>query len=66
MFLYYTHTQRAKNEGKIKVEETKDDSNISGIGGMTKGRVVSLELSNRYGTRIKINASVVDEIATLK
>ena len=33
---------------------------------MTKGRVVSLELSNRYGTRIKINASVVDEIATLK
>ena len=28
--------------------------------------VVSLELSNRYGTRIRINASVVDEIATLK
>ena len=27
---------------------------------------MSLELSNRYGTRIRINASVVDEIATLK
>ena len=25
-----------------------------------------MELSNRYGTRIRINASVVDEIATLK
>ena len=42
------------DEGKIKVEETKDDSKISGIRGVTKGRVVSLELSNRYGTRIKM------------
>ena len=33
---------------------------------MTKGKVVSMEITNRYGTRIKINASVVDEIATLK
>ena len=33
---------------------------------MTKGRVVSLELSNKTGTRRKIKASVVDEIATLK
>ena len=53
-------------EEKIKVEETKDGSKISGIGGVTKGRVVSLELSNKSGTRIKISASVVDEIATLK
>ena len=33
---------------------------------MTKGKVVTMEITNRYGTRIRINASVVDEIATLK
>ena len=33
---------------------------------MTKGKVVTMDLTNRYGTRIRINASVVDEIATLK
>ena len=32
---------------------------------MTKGKVVSLELSNKTGKRIKIKVSVVDEIATL-
>ena len=53
-------------EEKIRVEETKDDSKINGIGGVAKGRVVSLELSDKNGRRIKINASVVDEIATLK
>ena len=53
-------------EGRIVVGETRDDSNIKGIGGMTKGKVVTMELTNRYGTRIRINASVVDEIATLK
>ena len=53
-------------EGKIVVKETTDDSNIKGIGGMAKGKVVTTEITNRYGTRIRINASVVDEIATLK
>ena len=53
--------------GKIKVTETKDDAEISGIGGVTKGRVVTLELFNRSGTKkIIIKASVVDEITTLR
>ena len=52
--------------GKIKVIETQDDSEISGIVGVTKGRVVTLELFNRSCTlRIIIKASVVDEITTL-
>ena len=54
------------DEGRIKVIKTQDNSNIKGIGGMTKGKVVTMDLTNRYGTRIRINASVVDEIATLK
>ena len=53
-------------QGRIRVTETQDDSKISGIGGVTKGRFVSIELTNKSGTRIKIKASVVDEIATLK
>ena len=53
--------------GKIKVEETQDDSEISGIGDVTKGMVVTLELFNRSGTRkIIIKASVVDEITTMR
>ena len=53
--------------GKIKVTETQDDAEISGIGGVTKGRVVTLELFNRSGTmKIIIKASVVDEITTLR
>ena len=53
--------------GKIKVTETKDDAEISGTGGVAKGRVVTLELSNRFGTKkIIIKASVVDEITTLR
>ena len=54
------------DEGRIKVIRTQDESNIKGIGGMTKGKVVTMDLTNRYGTRIRINTSVVDEIATLK
>ena len=49
--------------GKIRVTKTQDDAEISGIGGVTKGRVVTLELFNRSGTmKIIIKASVVDEI----
>ena len=54
------------NEGKVKVIKTQDSSNIKGIGGTAKGKVVTMDLTNRYGTRIRINASVVDEIATIK
>ena len=54
------------DEGRIKVIKPQDNSNIKGIGGTTKGKVVTMDLTNRYGTRIRINASVVDEIATLK
>ena len=34
-------------EEKIRVEETKGDSKINGIGGVAKGRLVSLELSDK-------------------
>ena len=54
------------DEGRIKVIKTQDKSDIKGIGGTAKGKVVTMDLTNRYGTRIRINASVVDEIATLK
>ena len=53
-------------EENIKVEKTTDDSKIAGIGGVATGKVVSLILCDREGRQIKINASVVDEIATLK
>ena len=54
------------NEGKVKVIKTQNSSNIKGIGGTAKGKVVTMDLTNRYGTRIRNNASVVDEIATIK
>ena len=54
------------DEGKINVIEIRDSSNIKGIGGTTKGKVVTMDLTNRDGKRIRINASVANEIATLK
>ena len=51
-----------KNE-KIKVLHTEENSNIEGIGGAAKGKVVEFEISNRFGKRIRIKASVVDKIA---
>ena len=54
------------DEGKVNVIKTQDSSNIKGIGGTATGKVVTMDLTNKYGTRIRINASVVDEIATLK
>ena len=50
-------------EGKIKVLNTEESSNIKGIGGAAKGKIVEFEISNRFGTRIRIKASVVDKIA---
>ena len=52
--------------GKVKVVSTQNNSNIKGIGGTAKGKVVELHLTNRDGTTIKINAAVVDQIATIK
>ena len=54
------------NEGKVEVLKTEESSNIKGIGGTAKGKVVTMDLTNRYGTRVRIKASVVDEIATIK
>ena len=54
------------NEDKVKVLKTEESSNIKGIGGTAKGKVVEFEVTNRYGTRARIKASVVDEITTIK
>ena len=48
---------------RIKVLHTEESSNIEGIGGAAKGKVVEFEISNRFGKRIRIKASVVDKIA---
>ena len=40
------------DEERIEVIKTQDNSNIKGIGGMTKGKVVTMDLTNRFGTRI--------------
>ena len=53
-------------EGDIQVERTTENSKIAGIGGTADGRVVSLVLSGRDGRQIRINASIVEEIATIK
>ena len=54
------------NEDRVKVLKTEESSNIKGIGGTAKGKVVEFEITNRYGTRARIKASVVDEITTIK
>ena len=51
---------------KIQFERTDEESKIAGIGGSTDGAVVSLVLTGRSGHQIRINASIVDEIATIK
>ena len=48
---------------RIKVLHTEENSNIEGIGGAAKGKIVEFEISNRFGKRIRIKASVVDKIA---
>ena len=53
-------------EGDIQVERTTENSKIAGIGGTSDGKVVSLVLSGRDGRQIRINASIVEEIATIK
>ena len=53
-------------EKDLQFEETNEKSKIAGIGGTTDGKVVSLVLSSRDGRQIKINASIVEEIATIK
>ena len=51
---------------KIQFERTDEESKIAGIGGSTEGAVVSMVLTSRSGHKIRINASIVDEIATIK
>ena len=51
---------------EIQFERTDEESKIAGIGGSTEGTVVSMVLTNRSGHRIRINASIVDDIATIK
>ena len=53
-------------EGDIQLERTDEKSKIAGIGGTADGKVVSLVLSGRDGRQIRINASIVEEIATIK
>ena len=53
-------------EGNMQVESTTENSKIAGIRGIANGKVVSLILSGRDGRQIKINASIVDEISTIK
>ena len=52
-------------EKRIKVLHTEESSNIEGVGGAARGKVVEFEISNRFGKRIRIKASVVDKIATV-
>ena len=54
------------NENKVKVLKTEENSNIKGIGGTAKGKVVEFEITNRSGVRAKIKASVVNEITTIR
>ena len=54
------------DEGKLEVTKTSSNSNINGIGGVAKGRVVEVKLHNRNKEKsIVINATVVDEIMQL-
>ena len=54
-------------EGQLEVTETSSNSNINGIGGVAKGRVVAIVLENQNRDKsIMIHATVVDEITTLQ
>ena len=62
-----TLIERGLSESKkIHLERTDEESKIAGIGGSTDGTVVSLVLTGRLGHQIRINASIVEEIATIK
>ena len=51
----------------MKVTETTNNSNINGIGGIARGKVVELELESRNKEKsIVITATVVDEIMNLQ
>ena len=55
------------DKGKLKVTETTNNSNINGIGGIARGKVVELELESRNKEKsIVITATVVDEIMNLQ
>ena len=51
----------------MEVTETSSNSNINGIGGVAKGKVVEIELESRNKKKsIVITATVVDEIMNLQ
>ena len=53
--------------GQLEVTVTTNNSNINGIWGVAKGRVVAIILENQNGDKsIMIHAAVVDEISTLQ
>ena len=52
--------------GKLEVTKTSSNSNINGIGGVAKGKVVEVKIHSRHNMKsIVINATVVDEIMQL-
>ena len=55
------------DEGKLEVTKTSSNSNINGIGGIAKGKVVEIKLHSRNKEKsMVINATVVDEIMQLQ
>ena len=54
------------DEGKLEVTKTSSNSNINGIEGVAKGKIVEVKLHSRNKKKsIVINATVVDEIMQL-
>ena len=54
------------DEGKLDVTRTSSNSNINGIGGVAKGKIVEIRLDSRNKEKsIIINATVVDDIMQL-
>ena len=54
------------DEGKLKVTKTSSNSNINGIGGVAKGKIVEIRLDSRNKEKsIVVNATVVDDIILL-
>ena len=54
------------DEGKLEVTRTTSNSNINGIGGVAKGKIVEIRLDSRNKEKsIVVNATVVDDIMQL-
>ena len=54
------------DEGKLEVTKSTSNSNINGIGGVAKGKIVEIRLDSRNKEKsIMVNATVVDDIMLL-